>query len=173
MKPPRSKLHNEDERPAPRLWPWGTENWPWTKTLNIAQQEASHRSQTHTGTHTGTHVYLVWEAICHWDSLGTLLACYFTSLAGTKCLQNFSPTNPCYFPHPLKQHSHIFILTGIILESWSLRFTRITQQKEVTHLNTPTTKMCAEGESFTKPGWAGRHVHRDTDLDGSLVLIFF
>lgn len=79
MKPPRTKLHSEDERPAPRLWPWSTKNWSWTKTLNIAQ-EAIHRSQTHTG----TQVYLVWEAICHWDSLGTLSACYFTSLAGTE-----------------------------------------------------------------------------------------
>lgn len=107
----------------------------------------------------GTQVYLVQEAICHWDSLGTLSASVIlVSLAGTEVPPEFSPqANPCYFPHLLKQHSHIFILTGIVLEIWSLRFIRITQQKEVTHLNTLTTKTCAEGESFTKTGWVGRH----------------
>lgn len=84
--------------------------------------------------------------------------CYFSLLGRYGSASRiFPPANPCYFPHLLKQHSHIFILTGIVLEIWSLRFIRITQQKEVTHLNTLTTKTCAEGESFTKTGWVGRH----------------
>lgn len=40
----------------------------------------------------GTQVYLVQEAICHWDSLGTLSASVIlVSLAGTEVPPEFSP----------------------------------------------------------------------------------
>lgn len=151
MKPPRTKLHSEDERPAPRLWPWSTKL--------VLNKDFKHSTRGHSQ-EPDTHRYTSVSSLRGHLPLGLSgnpLGLLFYLLGRYGSTSRTFPTNPYYFPRLLKQHPYIFILTGIVLEIWSLRFIRITQHKEVTHLNTLTTKTCAEGESFIKTGWVGRH----------------
>lgn len=104
----------------------------WKLVLNKDFKHSTTRGHSQEpDTHRYTHRYLVWEATCPWDSLGTLSASVILlPWQVWKYLQNTPPNKSMLFPPSLKQHSHIFILTGIVLEIWSLRFTRIMQQKK-------------------------------------------